>query len=273
MQLLKLLTFARCFVATLTFALWPILGLAAKPTSVKRNPIMSTQPPEFFFDGTALEIGRAIRRNDLEAIRSLSPRADLNQVHRQGMTLLFYAVTAQQHSAITELIKHGANPHQIDRELGSPLDVAVQAKDSKTLKAILDGGVSPNTTNSWGTPLLFTAACLDSEENLKLLVSLKANLDAKDSNLGRTAVYEAVSKGCYDQAAYLIEHGARVDVTTVNGVTLAYSVQWDMERQVPGTPESQKLLRLKRMLQERGIAFPADPPPVVRSRMEKGGPK
>jgi len=232
---------------------------------------MGNQPPEVFFDGPALELAIAINRNDSDAIRRLSPKVEINRVHRQGMTLLFYALTAKKHAAVTELIKVGANPAQIDKELGSPLDLAVQAKESLSLESILDAGVSPNAINSWGTPLLFTAACLDSTENLQLLVARKADLDATDKNLNRTAVFEAVSKRCYDQACYLIEQGAKVDVTTVNGLTLAYSVQWDLEHHKAGSPGFEKLTKLKRLIQERGINFPADPPPVVRALMKAKG--
>jgi ankyrin repeat protein len=259
------------FVVIVVLGFWPLGRPAAVEVSANRKLFMANQPPEYFFDGPALELARAIDRSDAEAIRRLSPQVEINRVHRQGMTLLFYALTTKKHSAVTELIKAGANPKQVDKELGSPMDLAVQAKESKSLESILDAGVSPNATNSWGTPLLFTAACLDSEENLKLLVARKADLDATDKNLGRTAVFEAVSKRCYDQAAYLIEHGAKVDVTTVNGVTLAYSVQWDLEHHKSGTPGFEILTKLKRLMHDRGIKFPADPPPVVRAQMKAKG--
>lgn len=252
-------------------AYWSLICPAATEKPGERSHFMENQSAEMFFEGATLELARAIDRGDIEAIRSLSPNVAINRVHRQGMTLLFYALTTKQHAAVSELIKVGANPKQVDKELGSPLDVAVQAKESSSLASILDAGVSPNEVNSWGTPLLFTAACLDSEENLKLLVSRKANLDATDKNLARTAVYEAVSKQCYGQAAYLVEHGARVDVTTVNGVTLAYSVQWDLEHHKPEAPGYEKLIMLKQLMQERGIKFPADPPPLVRAEMKVKG--
>ena len=267
----RLMTSVLSFIATMALTCWPLFCPAATNASAKNRYFMANQPPEFFFEGPALELARAINRSDAEAIRRLAPHVEINRVHRQGMTLLFYALTTKQHAAVTELIKAGANPTQVDKELGSPLDLAVQAKESKSLASILEAGVSPNATNSWGTPLLFTAACLDSEENLKLLVARKADLDATDKNLGRTAVYEAVSKRCYDQAAYLIEHGAKVDVTLVDGMTLSYAIQWRLERNKPETAGFEKLGKLKRLLEERGVKFPADPPPVVRAQMKAKG--
>ena len=261
---------------------WPLLVIAAMSmswpsqspaatASTRTHSIMANQSAETFFDGTVLDLARAINRSDTEAIRQLSPQVEINGIYRQGMTLLFYALTNKKHAAVTALIRSGANPNQPDKDLGSPLDVAVQAKESLSLASIIDAGVSPNATNSWGTPLLFTAACLDSPANLELLVARKADLDATDKFLGRTAVYEAVSKGCYDQAIYLIEHGAKVDITTANGVTLAYSVEWDLQHYQSGAPEFEKLRTIQRLMRERGITFPADPPPIVRARMKAKG--
>ncbi len=100
------------------------------------------------------------------------------------MTLLWYAgVLAKNYIAVTELIKNGANPNQIDGELGSLIDIAVQAEDSKLLESILNAGVSPDTLNSWNTPLLFTAVCLDSRENLNLLIQRGADINLKDKFL------------------------------------------------------------------------------------------
>ncbi len=234
---------------------------------------MKLQAPEQFFEGTALQIARAVRNGDAAFVTSQALYVDLNKVHQHDMTLLFYAVLAEQYSCVTELIKAGADPKQTDPELGSPLDYAVRLQKSDALTAMLNGGVSPDATNSWGTPLLFTAACQDSMSNLQLLVARKANLDADDGNLGRTAVYEAFSKRCYDQAEYLIRQGARVDITLITGVTLAYSLEWDLKRQQSGSPGHNKLLTIKRLLETRGVKFPADPPPVVRARLKAQGKK
>src|SRR5207237_535732 len=135
-------------------------------------------------------------------------------------------------------------------------------------RAILDGGVGPDSKNSWGTPLIFTAACNDSTDCLRLLVDRKANLDAPDGELGETAMFEAFSKLCYDQVEFLIQKGAKVDITLINGVTLAYSLQRRLEQAKPGTPAHQKLTEIKEMMQNRGIAFPAESPPTVRGRLK-----
>jgi ankyrin repeat protein len=234
---------------------------------------MNLQSPETYFDGSALEIARAVRQGNAAAIKGRATSVDLNQIHKQDMTLLFYALLSKEYRSVTELVKAGANPQQIDPELGSPLDFAVRLEESNALAAILDAGTSPNATNSWGTPLLFTAACQDTTNNLQLLAQRKANLDAKDSGLGRTAVFEAFSKLCYDQVEYLIEQGATVDITLVNGVTFAYSLESRLKRQKPGSVAYDKLLEIKRLTEVRGIRFPAEPPPVVKARLKSQGKK
>ena len=145
----RIITSMIFFTATMGVIFWLVSCCASNNVSMKNRYYMGNQPPEVFFDGPALELAIAINRNDSDAIRRLSPQVEINRVHRQGMTLLFYALTAKKHAAVTELIKVGANPAQIDKELGSPLDLAVQAKESLSLESILDAGVSPNAINSW----------------------------------------------------------------------------------------------------------------------------
>lgn len=234
----------------------------------RNRTAMKTQNPADFFDGSALDLARAIDSGNNGEISRLIPVVKINQVHRRGMTLLFYALMAKKYAVVKELIKAGADPTQKDEDLGSPLDIAVRMNESDALAAMLDAGVSPDSHNSWATPLLFTAACLDSTANLKLLLDRHADINATDKHLGRTAVYEALSKRCFANAIYLVEKGAKVDITTSNGVTLAYSVEWEMAHQKPGTPEHQYLARLKAMMEERGVKFPAETPQAVRARLK-----
>jgi hypothetical protein len=250
---------------------WTHVCLAEVKIPKLTHLVMPNLAPERFFESKALDLANAIDSGDAVEIRRRANGLDLNAVHKDRMTFLFYAINTKRLAAITELVKAGANPQQVDKQLGSPLDLAVRLEDSQVLKAMLDGGVSPDARNSWGNPLLFSAACLDSMDSLRLLVERKANLNAKDQGLGRTAASEALSAHCYDHVEFLIEHGADVKVTLVNGVTLSYSLQRQLERQHVGTPAFKKLTKIKRLMQDRGVKFPADPPPVVRAQMKAKG--
>ena len=232
---------------------------------------MSDYSPETFFDGRGLELARAINRGDVKEVSVKANGLDLNQAYRQKMTFLFFSLVCNQLKVAAELIKLGASPYVVSPGFGSPLDFAVRANEDDMLRAMLDAGVSPNATNSWGTPLLFTAACKDSTKTMELLVDRGADLNVKDTNLGRTALFEAFSKLCYDQTEYLITHGAKVDISLLNGVTFAYSLQKRLGQQKIGTAGYEKLNEIKKLVEARGVKFPADPPPVVRSQLKAQG--
>jgi hypothetical protein len=83
-------------------------------------PFDDTNAPEKYFEGRALEIGRAIQKGDVINLKEAAAAIDLNAVGKQDMTLLFYAIVNQKYAAVTELIKAGANPAQTDKEFGSP---------------------------------------------------------------------------------------------------------------------------------------------------------
>ncbi len=229
--------------------------------------------PETYFDRPALELAEAVRKSDLAVIRQQAPHLDLNHVYKESMTFLFYAMLCKQPKAVTELIKAGANPQQVREDFGSPLGLAASSNDSKYLAAMLDAGVSPNIVNSQGTPLLFETVIPVTMDNLKLLVERGANFNATTDSLGETAIYEALTYSNYDHVEYLIKKGARLDIPDANGVTFAYALERRFNGQAvdPTTPAFKKLAELKKLAEERGIKFPADPPDVVRAQMKAQG--
>ena len=46
-----------------------------------------------------------------------------------------------------------------------------------------------------------------------------------------------------------------------------------LQREKPGTAVYEKLQAIKQLMEQRGIRFPAEPPPVVRAEMKKKGMK
>lgn len=234
---------------------------------------MSSVDPAEFFDGTPLELGRAIIDGNLEAVSRLAKAVKLNQTYRQGMTPLFFCITSEHAESIGPLMRSGADPTMTVAEMGSPLDVAVRLPTSKYLSAMIDAGTAPDSRDSSGIPLIMIAACQKSSENLHLLVERSADLDATDGTLGETAALSAFNHTYYDHSEYLIEKGAKVDVTMINGVTFAYAVDSSLKRTREDTDFYRAQVRIRDAMKSRGIKFPADPPEVVRARMKAKGMK
>ncbi|MEV9638775.1 ankyrin repeat domain-containing protein [Burkholderia pseudomallei] len=264
---------------------------------------MSANSPGKFFEGPYLNAAKAINDHNTAQLKASLANINVNAPGRDDMTLLWYAILQKNYDAIRELVAHGAeSDKQVVEGLGSALHVALTNDDPRVLQAMLEGGLSPNYQDADGTSLLQRA--LEGEkapEHVHLLVERGANVNLRDS-IGGTALDKAIDVSRPDLAIYLVQHGADVNVHTTNGVSVAYSVQWEIDHLQPDgksastttvtldqsgkpvvtahsqpgpgtTPEGHELLqkfeRLRTLMIEKGAKFPPDPPAKVREQMSQ----
>jgi ankyrin repeat protein len=194
------------------------------------------------------------------------PGANLNRVGREGITLLFYAFNLKNYSAMTALVKAGANPEYEVQSFGSPMTVAVDQDDPSALKALLAGGANPNGNYTSDTPIIFKVADDDKIEHLKALLDAGANPNKKDS-LGETALFEAMSISSYDATKLLIQRGADVNAMSNRGLTFAWVVQDKLNFQKNNSSHFERAREIQQLCEERGVKFPPDPPQVVRQKL------
>ena len=242
---------------------------------------MKTTNPEQFFDGRMLEMARAIQSNDMVRLRQLAVGQNLNQPGRQDMSLLWFAMQPDQLNteAVKTLVSLGADPAANPiKDFGSPLDYVFMSRKSpgdttglKLLQAMLDGGMSPNKTEPDGTTLLQMAAGPGSASLaiIQLLLQRGADINARD-RIGGSALYDAITSVNPHIAQYLVQHGAKVDTYTVNGVTMGWSVKLRLDRMQPG-PVRTQFEQLRDLLISKGMKWPPDAPDVVRDQMRTRG--
>ena len=243
--------------------------------------IFKTTNPEQFFDGRMLEMARAIQSNDMVRLRQLAVGQNLNQPGRQDMSLLWFAMQPDQLNteAVKTLVSLGADPAANPiKDFGSPLDYVFMSRKSpgdttglKLLQAMLDGGMSPNKTEPDGTTLLQMAAGPGSASLaiIQLLLQRGADINARD-RIGGSALYDAITSENPHIAQYLVQHGAKVDTYTVNGVTMGWSVKLRLDRMQPG-PVRTQFEQLRDLLISKGMKWPPDSPDVVRDQMRARG--
>ena len=242
---------------------------------------MKTTNPEQFFDGRMLEMAQAIQSNDMARLRQLATGQNLNQPGRQDMSLLWFAMQPDQLNteAVKTLVSLGADPAANPiKDFGSPLDYVFMSRKSpgdttglKLLQAMLDGGMSPNKTEPDGTTLLQMAAGPGSASLaiIQLLLQRGADINARD-RIGGSALYDAITSENPHIAQYLVQHGAKVDTYTVNGVTMGWSVKLRLDRMQPG-PVRTQFEQLRDLLISKGMKLPPDAPDVVRDQMRTRG--
>lgn len=248
---------------------WLLLALIL-PTAVAAKALNMSEPLRAVdhFADLQLEMARAIDARDMARLESLARRADPSRPGRQGLTLMWYAMLPERLNvdAVQTLVRLGVDPDlQVVEGLGSAMSVAIRSKDLRILKAMLDGGLSPNHTNAQGEDLLARASGPGgSLPHVKLLVERGARLDVRDS-IGATALDNAVDAMNPDIALFLIEKGAPVDTAMANGSTVAWAVHRIIEAQRPG-PLRSAFEAVRDKMVERGVRFPPDPPPARRNR-------
>ena len=243
--------------------------------------IFKTTNPDHFFDGRMLEMAQAIQSNDMARLRQLAVGQNLNQPGRQDMSLLWFAMQPDQLNteAVKTLVSLGADPAANPiKDFGSPLDYVFMSRKSpgdttglKLLQAMLDGGMSPNKVDPYGTTLLQKASGPGSGSLalIQLLLQRGADINARDS-LGQTALYESITADHTDIALYLVQHGAKADTYTVNGATIGWLVKLTLDRIQPG-PVRTQFEQLRDLLISKGMKWPPDSPDVVRDQMRARG--
>jgi len=252
--------------------LWIFVGCNEMPLA--SNPGRDgMKVEEFFVESANQKMGRAIADNNLNEIRKLTSGEDaveLNSIHKKDMTFLHFAFVHKNVEAMKLLIESGASPHIEIKDLGSVMGIAVQAKDVKYLEALLESGVSANSTDRWEMPHFFAATTKDDDcKALELFAKHGADFDIPSST-GRTAVMHAFASVAYDQVEYLIKHGVKLDSQTSNGVTLAYFLELELEQQKRdrSTAAFKKLVQLRGMMKQRGVKFPATHPSKLRTQTQ-----
>ena len=244
--------------------------LAGCVFSNKALSVQQTYRAEEFFTGRKLKLAKAIEAGDMRALRELASGEDLAAPADKNMTLLWFAIQQRNFDAIKTLVQLGVDPDtQIAQGIGSALRYAFLQKDLRFLKAMLDGGLSPNHQSPENHLMLQRAILDGSLEHVKMLVERGADIDQRDS-IGGSALYESIATRQPEIAIFLIEKGADFKVKTVNGVTIPWAVHRSISRLQSG-PMLDRFEELRALLIKKGVHLPPDSPEVVREQMRRQG--
>lgn len=290
-------------IYTATRGMIVLIFLAALLVLTRNGYTMNANSAGKYFEGEYLAAAQAIDAGDAAQLTTVTQGLNIDTPGRQNMTLLWYAIQQKNYGAVRLLIRHGSKPDQQEVQgLGTPLYVALMAKDTRLLEAMLDGGLPPDYQDADGTNLLQRATKGEKALDItRLLLERGANVNLRDS-IGGTVLDESVDALKPEIGIYLVEHGAAVNSHLTNGSSTAWAVQKTIERLQPGagrTPvtdispdkrgkltetvtvptapgsstEGQKLLQqfeqLRALMIQKGAKFPPDSPAVVRAQMKK----
>lgn len=174
--------------------------------------------PALGYSGDALL--DAARSDDHSAVSDLVRRgADVNARDEDGATALAWA-TSHSNVAIAEiLLSKGANP-DLTNALGiGPLALAISNGSTAMIKLLISKGANPNIARENGETPLMAAARLGQVETVRLLLERGANVNARDKKFGQTALMWAAGNPAV--VRLLVDHAA-----DVAAVTTAWDVKY-----------------------------------------------
>ncbi len=160
-----------------------------------------------------VRVANAAMKGDREAVRSLlKEAADVNAAQGDGMTALHWAAMNNDVEMTQMLLYAGANVRAATRIGGyTPLFMAAKSGSSKAVEVLLKAGSDAKLKASDGLTPLMAASMGGDRASARLLLDAGAEPNAKETELGQTALIFAAS---FDRAGVveeLVRHGADIN--------------------------------------------------------------
>ncbi len=146
-------------------------------------------------DGETPRLVQAVKAGDRATALALA--RDAQQVaaaEADGTTALHWAVRQNDQELVDRLLRTGADVNVANRYGVTPLKLAAINGDAKLLERLLDAGGDANTAGRDGETLLMTAARGGHVEAARLLLERGAQIDARESWHGQTALMWAAAR-------------------------------------------------------------------------------
>ena len=170
--------------------------------------------------------------------------------------------TAPQLKIITELVRAGADPLQ-PRPQGksSPAEFVLKGDNGDWIRAMLEGGLSPDAKDKvHNDPIIFETLEAKNTETLKAMLDHGADINITDS-LGDTLLIYAMDYQSYDHVLFLLDRGADTDFRGKGGWTIANQLERLLGRAKENNENYKNLIKIKEKLIERGGKWPPAPLP------------
>lgn len=175
--------------------------------------------------------------NDVAALKMIAAGTDVNAPQGDGATALNWATYRLDVGLVKALLKHGANPNNVNSFGASPLTEAIKANNTELVSMLLGAKANADAANADGQTALMLAARIGALPIVKLLLSHGAHVNAREQWRGQTALMWAAAQDHPDVVRLLVGHGAQVNVRAVYNDWLDNATQITSEPRAQYRPE------------------------------------
>ncbi len=213
--------------------------------------------PQDFFEGRQLEIAQLIYDGNEVKLKEKLPtvsKEELNRPVKADMTLLFWSVlnsiydtsTPERLRIITDLVKSGTDPLQPRSEGGSsPAEFVMKADKGIWIKAMLDGGLSPNSKDKvFNEPIIFETLKAKNIETLKIMFEHGANLNIRGA-MNRTLLINALYQKKVDHIVFLLRNGADTSLKDSFGETFVFLINKEVSQKDNNNQYIKELIKIR----------------------------
>jgi ankyrin repeat protein len=121
--------------------------------------------------------------------------------------------TAEQLNIVTLWLRRGRIHSSHVLKVKVVLKFVLMADSGVWIKALLDGGLSPNAKDkTFDKPIVFQSIKAKNTETLKVMLDYGADINTVNS-LGSTLLFEALNYHAYDHVFLLLERGADPEIS------------------------------------------------------------
>ena len=243
-----------------------------------------------YYEGPALQLAIAAEHGDIRRVQRLMKDKGVNPDTVFGGSdrypLVAWPLMSRNLEGLRALLENGADPnarypepslirHGKKYYKNNAMVYAAKLEDPRFLELLLEYGGNPDTRNSNNETLLFTAFISGNLwKNVQTLVEHGADINAENIGRADTILRNYTSRGGFNQAWWLIQHGADPTLTiAANKVTgapermlMAEAIFWEITH--PDHAQAQR--NCQQWLLARGIErMPM--PEHLRSKREAFG--
>lgn len=236
--------------------------------NTKQEKVKSNSPPEDFFSGKDLEMGRAIYNGDIKTIEHLikekgfdvNGRGETKSDGRlQRWSYIGYSILVSEIKSTEELLKLGADVNSYSFDGSGVITTIGQAcsfKNKKIIELLLDYKVNLNPPLS-GSPIQELLIGDVDKSLIELLLDNGANINHQNYFSGSTPIFTALRTDKFDFVNYFLDNGADPMMLDYVGNSFSFLIQKEIDEgrlSDYGIKEYNKIR--ERLVNEFDVKFP-----------------